>query len=292
MISNLNFPYEVAVGELFTITWTSYSNYCDVYRIVNYGPEEYITSLYSYGNYWYDDYVEMGWTSVQYRIVSQNYPWNPVQTGVIWVFQNEPPSTPGSILAPTSVTVGQSYTLSWSPSYDPEGDFVFYTLERSINGNAYAYYNYTSGTSTTDTALGAWSTVRYRIFSQDTFNNWNGNFSYSPTITVVPAQPLITPTYINVPSNLMYGENLPVDWDTTSNGEDVLYNLELSFNDEPFKTVPTSTSVKIIPSWCTKVIVRVRAINNIGTTSDYVTSSPVNIVHSNIFTKVGGDIKR
>lgn len=297
MIYNVDQPYEVNVGDLINLSWTSSTyDYCEVYRSVDYGYEEYVATIYhdyytGSQSYYFSEIAESWWGSVRY-IIREGYPQYDVHTTYdIYVMQaNDPPTTPGNIISPTYATGGDTVALSWSASIDPDGDYFSYYLERSVNSGSYVYEGYTYSNSYNATINSSWSTVRYRVHAEDDWGNLSG-YSYSTVINVIPPEPLITPTYINVPSSLMYGENLSVDWDMTSNGEDVLYNLELSFNDEPFKTVPTSTSVKIIPSWCTKVVVRVRAVNNIGT-SDYITSSPVNIIHSNIFTKVGGEIKR
>jgi hypothetical protein len=138
-----------------------------------------------------------------------------------------------------------------------------------------------------------WSTVRYRVQAIDSRGGTSG-YSYSTTISVIANNPPTKPSYINTPNEILYGEPVYVNLGSSTDpeGDAITYSLEVSYNDEPFKVLPTVVSNINIPSWCTKVIVRARAIDSKGAYSDYITATPTYVVESKIHTKIGTEVKR
>jgi hypothetical protein len=88
-----------------------------------------------------------------------------------------PPSTPSSITVPSTVKVGESFTVSWSSS----SGATRYYLERSINGGSYTQVYSGTSRSYSDTALASWNTVSYRVRAY----NSDGYSSYKTSATII-----------------------------------------------------------------------------------------------------------
>ncbi len=297
MIYYVTQPYEVDSGTWINLEWTSSAyDYCEVYRRVNNaGYEEYVTTIYSYGGsiYQFSDFAESWWSSVQYTI-RESYPdYDMYTTDVIYVMSyNSPPTTPGNIVSPTYANGGDTITLSWLDSTDPDGDYFYYYLQRSVDSGAYVYEAMAYSNSHNAVIDNSWSTVRYRVQAIDDWGNPSG-YSYSPVISVITNNPPTKPSYINTSNEILYGEpvNISLGSSTDPDGDSVTYSLEVSYNDEPFKVLPYGVTGNI-PSWCTKVIVRARAMDSKGAYSDYITATPTYVVKSKIHTKIGTEVKR
>lgn len=298
MIYYVTQPHEVDSGTWINLEWTSSAySYCEVYRRVNNsGYEEYVTTIYSYGGsiFQFSDFAESWWSSVQYTI-RESYPdYDTYTTTTIQVMSyNSPPTTPGNITSPTSANGGDTITLSWIASTDPDGDYFYYYLQRSVNSGTYVYEAMAYSNSHNAVIDNSWSTVRYRVQAIDDWGNPSG-YSYSPVISVITNNPPTKPSYINTSNEIVYGEpvNVSLGSSTDPDGDAITYSLEVSYNDEPFKVLPTVVSNINIPSWCTKVIVRARAMDSKGAYSDYITATPTYVVESKIHTKIGSEVKR
>lgn len=291
------YPYEVIAGSLLNVSWQSTTNsQCDVYRTVDYGYEQYVTTLYSSGGqfYQFSDFINSGWSTVSYYIKEGYYDYDIRTVGPINVITaNSPPTTPGSITSPTSTNGGGILNLSWTASTDPEWDSLYYILQRSVNSGTYIYEGTSNSNSYNAPIDNSWSTVRYRVQASDVNGNTSG-YSYSTTINVITNSPPTKPSYITTSNEILYGEpvNVSLGSSTDPNGDSITYSLEVSYNDEPYKVLPTVVTNINIPSWCTKVIVRARAADSKGAYSDYITATPTFVVESKIHAKVGTEVKR
>ena len=95
MIYNVEYPYEVSPGSTLYLTWYSTtSSYCELYRIVDYGYEQYVTTLFYSGFYQFTDYISSEWSIVEYIIREGPYDYDTRTTGPIYVVTaNNPPTT-------------------------------------------------------------------------------------------------------------------------------------------------------------------------------------------------------
>lgn len=79
---------------------------------------------------------------------------------------NQPPSAPGSISVST-VTAGQSVTITLTAATDPDGTIASYRYERSVDGAGYTQIADVNSLTQTDTVGSDWATVQYRACAVD-----------------------------------------------------------------------------------------------------------------------------
>jgi hypothetical protein len=118
--------------------------------------------------------------------------------GCYITFPNSAPSSPTSIVVPSTIYGGKSNSISWGKATDPDGDTITYQLECSINGGAYAQIY--SGASTTYAHLVPFGTtsVAYRVKATDTSSE-SSAYTTSATKTVVNNNaPVISGTNSNL----------------------------------------------------------------------------------------------
>jgi hypothetical protein len=89
-----------------------------------------------------------------------------------------PPSTPGGLSAPSSVTAGNSFTISWNSVSTANN----YRLQRRRNGGSWSTIYNSSGTSTSNT-LSTTGTYDYRVRAC----NSSGCSSYSSIVSTTVA---------------------------------------------------------------------------------------------------------
>lgn len=83
------------------------------------------------------------------------------------VFVNTAPSVPSSISVPSTITDGDTITVSWGAASDAEGNLSGYKLEKSTNGGgSWSQIYQGSARSKTDTISGI-TQVRYRVKAYD-----------------------------------------------------------------------------------------------------------------------------
>lgn len=90
--------------------------------------------------------------------------------GYYTVIYNTPPTKPSYIRSNTSnILGGNTATISWGTSSDPDGDPIKYILQRKVNG-ASGWTTITTNlrtTSYTDSITFGWKTVQYRVAAYD-----------------------------------------------------------------------------------------------------------------------------
>lgn len=89
--------------------------------------------------------------------------------GYYTVIYNTPPTKPSYIRSNTSnILGGNTATISWGTSSDPDGDPIKYILQRRVNNGSWS--TITSNlktTSYTDSITFGWNTVQYRVAAYD-----------------------------------------------------------------------------------------------------------------------------
>lgn len=157
-----NFPYANQLPLRVTVYMkTLYYGYIE-YSVKTYTSTSDFDYIYSHTVGWTGNGSSDKW--VPYRILIEYY-------------EPTPPPTPSSITVPSTVKVGESFTVSWSSS----SGATRYYLERSINGGSYTQVYSGSSRSYSDTALASWYTVRYRVRAY----NSDGYSSYRTSDTII-----------------------------------------------------------------------------------------------------------
>jgi hypothetical protein len=108
--------------------------------------------------------------------------------GYYTVIFNTPPTKPSYIRSNTSnILGGNTATISWGTSSDPDGDTVKYILQRKVNG-ASGWTTIRTGlrtTSYTDSITFGWKTVQYRVAAYDSeIPNDNNSYTLSSVYTI------------------------------------------------------------------------------------------------------------
>ena len=179
-------------------------NLVDKRSVARDGREDYIwmncclarvTTRYSYGLY------------LDFIYVKQEQPLRPVinikdttkvsnttdSEGYYTVIFNTPPTKPSYIRSNTSnILGGNTASISWGTSSDPDGDTVKYILQRKVNG-ASGWTTIRTGlrtTSYTDSITFGWKTVQYRVAAYDNeIPNDNNSYTLSSVYTITNNTP-------------------------------------------------------------------------------------------------------
>lgn len=183
------------------------------------------------------------------------------------------PGLPSSIKYPSDITVGQSYSVTWSAATDVDG----YVLERSVNKGEYESIYEGAALSHTDKALATWVSVKYRVKAKVTdadggllaTGSWrNGTTSIVSESVVIPD----APATIIVPSTITAGDSFFVSWSTVSDIDS--YALERSVNGGGFSQIYSGTETTYtdtaLTTW-SKVQYRVASVKD-NVSSDWTTS--------------------
>lgn len=276
----LTVPSSIKAGQSFTVQWTSVSGDITGYsleRSVNGGD---FAEIYSGTELSFEDTAFGTWTKVQYRIASFRdgiySNWNTSTERTVEGSEPTAPSAPATITIPSSITVGDSFSVSWSAVSDADS----YTLERSTNSGDFAQVYSGTATSYTDTALATWSKVQYRVASVK--ENVSSDWTTSVEKTVEAKEPEPTapsiPETITVPA-LTAGESATITWAGVANAAG--YALQRSVGGANYTTVyrgeNTSYVDTIGSAWLT-VQYRVCAYDSNNNSSDYKTSDVINVV--------------
>ena len=186
---------------------------------------------------------------------------------------------PSSITVSYSVRGGESLTVSWTASTDPDGNLEGYIVERSYNGgSSWSQIYQGRTTSTTTTIPFDTQTVRFRVQAYDTAGAKSG-WRMSDNRTVVNNRAPAAPPSISVPLKPAGGEKLTVTWTASTDADGNLegYELERQWDGagaftQIYKGAALSYQDSIPKGSHTSVIYRVRAYDSFAAYSSYTTS--------------------
>ncbi len=203
-----------------------------------------------------------------------------------YVITNQPPTTSGSITVPVTVNGGDTLTVSWDTSTDPDGNLAGYRLERSINGGAWTQIYQGTATSTTNTVASGTSTVAYRVKAYDAAGAESA-YRTSATRTVVNNTAPAVPGSITVPGSIKYAAAFSVSWDAASDADGNLsgYRLERQTNGgawvQVYQGANTTYTDILTRDEAASVNYRVKAYDTLGAESAYQTG-PARTVSNNV----------
>ena len=190
---------------------------------------------------------------------------------------NTAPGTPSSISVPSTITDGDTITVSWGASTDAEGNLSGYKLEKSTNGgSSWSQIYQGSARSKTDTISGIIQ-VMYRVKAYDSEGLESGyrtgsniGIRFKPT----------APSSISVPSEINDGQEVIITWgaSTDTNGNLSGYKLEKSTNggtqwSQIYQGLNLSYTDTV--SGVAQVCYRVKAYDSTNLESNYATSQNV-----------------
>lgn len=147
------------------------------------------------------------------------------------VTSNEPPTKPATISA-TNVMTGKTITVTWGESTDPDGSVVEYSLEHSIDGNAFtvvATVQASNERTYSEHCDEDWATITYRVRAKDN----EGAYSAYNTTQVYTVQ-----------SGMLY---ISDDYETPMGAQDKPFNFtfKLGWTGEVDDLVYLSYSIKL-----------------------------------------------
>lgn len=235
-----------------------------------------LPSTYGGGKVYYELTVSDGTTSRQ------------VQSATKDVLTNSAPSTPSSLTVPSTIGGGQTVTISWGSSTDPDGNLSGYQLEHSTDGGV-TWQQVYQGTAltTSETVIAGTERIRWRVRAYDTYGV-TSSWRTSSDVTVINNQPPTVPAspITITPSALSVGMAAVITWGASSDpdGDDFEYSLERSVdNTTSYQQIYRGTNrnyTDTVGSW-SSVTYRVRAIDSHGNASGYLTASTKSVSANN-----------
>jgi hypothetical protein len=87
--------------------------------------------------------------------------------GCYTIIYNQAPTAPGTITVPTEVIGGETLSVSWAASTDPDGNLSGYKLERKVDAGSWTQVYAGSSRTYVDTITFGWGTVQYRVKAYD-----------------------------------------------------------------------------------------------------------------------------
>lgn len=226
--------------------------------------------------------ITKGWINVAFRVRAYDSfgEYSAYQTSATrTVINNTAPTTPASITVPATVKGGESITVSWASSTDPDGNLAGYRLERSVNGAAYAQVYQGTAASSSQAITKGWNTVAFRVKAYDSPGLESG-YQTSPARTIINNSAPPIPPSINVPTIIKGGSNITVSWGASVDPDGNLagYRLERSVNggayEQVYQGAALSSSQAIAKGW-NNVAFRVKAYDTPGLESGYRTSAVI-----------------
>ena len=222
--------------------------------------------------------------TIQYRVKvvdAGNESSGYTTSSVVTVIYNYLPSAPASITVPSSAYKGTSINVSWPAASDYDNNVTHYILERSQN-EALPWTQVLSSnvTSFVDTAPAGINSVRYRVKAVDSYSE-ESEYTTSSMVTIINNYPPSAPGSIEA-SNVVINESATITWgaSTDSDGTISSYVLEHRVDGGPFTQIYTGTALTysdaIGAEWGT-VTYRVKAIDDYGDSSEYTTSSVIEV---------------
>ena len=179
--SSITLPPQINGGSTVTVEWGPASDAEDnlegykVERSVDGGSSW--TQIYQGSAQSTTNLVPFGTQSVMYRVKA--YDTEGLESGwrtsaQVTVINNTAPTAPGSITVPKEVQGGQPLAVSWGASSDGENNLSGYSLERQVDGGAWAVIYSGNELSFSDTITKGWQTVAYRVRAFDEYNAYSG----------------------------------------------------------------------------------------------------------------------
>jgi hypothetical protein len=191
---------------------------------------------------------------------------------------------PDGITAPAAVIGGHTLGISWTAGSDPEGQALTYKLERQYNDGSWTLIYSGSALSYTDTSNDAWDTIKYRVKAMDNVGN-ESEYQTSSAVTVSHNQPPTMPSSMSAPPSVVGGLDLYVSWDqsTDPEGQPITYKLERKIDLGAWAQIYSGASLTAVDvsnnSWDT-VQYRVKAVDDVGNESAYITSGIITVTHN------------
>jgi hypothetical protein len=198
---------------------------------------------------------------------------------------NEPPTVPGYINVPESISGGAHLSVDWGQSTDPEGKPVSYRLEKKIDTGAWTLVYSGAGRSYTDTAQTGSSAMQYRVKAIDA-DNVESDWRTSSVINVTANQPPTVPSSILVPPQVTAGMEAVVSWGASidPDGNTLIYLLERCVDEGNWQQIYSGEDreyTDTAPSGGSETLqYRVRAKDSLNIYSGYTTSSVIGIVNN------------
>lgn len=179
--ASITIPSQINGGSTITVEWGPASDAEDnlegykVERSVDGGSSW--TQIYQGSAQSTTNLVPFGTQSVMYRVKA--YDTEGLESGwrtsaQVTVINNTAPTAPGSITVPKEVQGGQPLAVSWGASSDGENNLSGYSLERQVDGGAWAVIYSGNELSFSDTITKGWQTVAYRVRAFDEYNAYSG----------------------------------------------------------------------------------------------------------------------
>lgn len=193
------------------------------------------------------------------------------------VYTNSAPGTPSSISVPSTITDGDTITVSWGASTDVEGNLSGYKLEKSTNGGSSWSQIYQGSARSKTVTISGITQVMYRVKAYDSEGLESGyrtgnniGIRFKPT----------APSSISVPSEINDGQEVIITWgaSTDTNGNLSGYKLEKSTNggtqwSQIYQGLNLSYTDTV--SGVAQVCYRVKAYDSTNLESNYATSQNV-----------------
>ena len=179
--SSISVPSSIQGGSTITVSWgasTDKENNLEGYileRSTDGGKSW--SQVYQGSSRSTTNTVAFGTASVTYRVKaydSEGLSSAYKTSSQVTVTNNNAPTAPPSITVPNTVLGGATLTVTWGAASDVDGNLAGYSLERRVDGGAWAVV-YTGNTlSYTDTITKGWASVTYRVRAYDSNNAYSG----------------------------------------------------------------------------------------------------------------------
>ena len=179
--SSISVPSSIQGGSTITVSWgasTDKENNLEGYileRSTDGGKSW--SQVYQGSSRSTTNTVAFGTASVTYRVKaydSEGLSSAYKTSSQVTVTNNNAPTAPPSITVPNTVLGGTTLTVTWGAASDVDGNLAGYSLERRVDGGAWAVV-YTGNTlSYTDTITKGWASVTYRVRAYDSNNAYSG----------------------------------------------------------------------------------------------------------------------
>lgn len=244
----------------------------------------------------YSDYIGTGYNTVAYRVkaydsfgAESGYATSSTQS----VINNRAPTAPSSITVPPAIYSGYSFSISWGPATDADGNLSGYRLERSLNGGGWSQVYSGSGRSCSDTIGTGYTTVAYRVRAFDSQGATSG-YSTSPTRTIIHNVAPTVPAEILVSGDVHSRKTISISWAASTDSNDNLsgYRLERSVNEKDWILIYNGKNLSYddaVTREMNTLQYRVCAYDALGAASEYITTQLYPVTHNQVPIITGED---
>lgn len=174
--SSISIPSSIKGGTTITITWgasTDAENNLEGYIVERStdGGSNWV-QVYSGSSTSTTNTVPAGSHTVMYRVRaydSEGLYSDYKTSSQVTVSNNSSPTTPARITVPSEVYPGDSFTISWGASTDPDGNLSGYEVQRAYDGSSSwsIVTSKTTATSLSTTVTEGHTSVQYRVRAKD-----------------------------------------------------------------------------------------------------------------------------